>query len=65
MSNTRSESPTPVARRIVMLAPFALAHTISLRSEETRAADRRWIDAAEEMKKRALSWATKPMEQCW
>ena len=56
MSNTKGGSPKPVARRIVMLAPFALAYTSSLQSEEARAADRRWIDAAEEMKKQALSW---------
>jgi tRNA(Arg) A34 adenosine deaminase TadA len=56
MSNTRSGSPKPVARRMVMLAPFAFACTSSLHSEETRAADRRWIDAAEEMRKQALSW---------
>ena len=56
MINTNSESPKPVARRDVMLTPFALACSSSLHSEESRASDRRWIDAAEEMKKQALSW---------
>ena len=41
---------------MVMLAPFALACTSSLHAEESPAANRRWIDAAEEMKKQALSW---------
>ena len=39
-----------------MLTPLALACTGTLLSEESCAANRRWIDAAEEMKRQALSW---------
>jgi tRNA(adenine34) deaminase len=57
MKNTNSELSTFVARRIVMLTPFAIACACLLCSEESRASDRRWIDAAEEMKRQALSWS--------
>ena len=39
-----------------MLTPVALACATSLRVAEANASDRRWIDAAEEMRKQALSW---------
>ena len=39
-----------------MLTPIAFACAASLGSDEARASDRRWIEAAEEMRKQALSW---------
>jgi tRNA(Arg) A34 adenosine deaminase TadA len=56
MNNTSSESPTSVTRRIVMLTPFAITCASVSFSEEARASERRWIEAAEEMKRQALSW---------
>ena len=39
-----------------MLTPVALLCANALGSDDSRASDRRWIEAAEEMKKQALSW---------
>lgn len=39
-----------------MLTPVALVCLSSLYSHESRASDKRWIEAAEEMRKLALSW---------
>lgn len=40
-----------------MLTPIAIACATSLRSAQAHASDRRWIDAAEAMRKQALSWS--------
>lgn len=39
-----------------MLAPVATASALWLDPMDARASDRRWMEAAEEMKKQALSW---------
>ena len=41
---------------MVVLAPVAFACTASLGPDQSRASDRRWIEAAEEMRRQALSW---------
>ena len=56
MNNTSRRPSAPVARRTVLLTPLAFACVSSMGSEETHASDRRWIEAAEEMRKQALSW---------
>ena len=55
MNDTPSDSSPLAARRIVVLIPIALACATSLGTGKARASDKRWIEAAEEMKKQAQS----------
>lgn len=56
MKRTPRQSSTAIARRMVVLTPVAFACAGSLESDASRATDRRWIEAAEEMRQQALSW---------
>ncbi len=56
MTNTHIESSAAVTRRIIVLTPVAFASSGALGSDDARESGKRWIDAAEEMKKQALSW---------